>query len=67
MLVIVSSCGGNIPNSQNATRTEVSAPRKRPLNFDLYIAHDELGDPGSGNMPDEDSDDMVMFRQIFCR
>jgi hypothetical protein len=43
-----------VPNSQNATSTEGSAPWKMALNLALYIAHEEPGDPGSGRSPEED-------------
>lgn len=43
-----------VPNNQNATTTEVSAPWKRAPNLALYMAHDEPGDPGIGRSPEDE-------------
>lgn len=38
----------------------MSAPRKIALNLALYIAHEEPGDPGRGNRPDDDGDLVIV-------
>jgi len=49
-----------IPNNQNATKTERSAPWNRPANRALYAAHDEPGLPGNGNRPEEDGERLMV-------
>ena len=39
-----------IPKSQKARHTRRFAPSKRPWIFDLHIAHEEEGAPGSGSI-----------------
>ena len=40
----------DLPNSQNAEQTRGSAPRKIAASRALYMAQDDAGDPGRGNM-----------------
>lgn len=65
-LEICESLEETVPNNQNAIRTLVSAPWKTALNLALYMAHDELGVPGSGSMPEEDGELFIaLLRDIF--
>jgi hypothetical protein len=45
----------------------VSAPAKIALNLALYIAHDDPGDPGRGNMPEEEGDLFIAWVGELCR
>ena len=40
----------DLPKSQNAEQTRGSAPRKIAASRALYMAQDDAGDPGRGNM-----------------
>lgn len=51
--------GIQVPNNQNAIKTELSAPSKRPLKRALYRAHDDPGVPGRGSSPEEEGDTIV--------
>ena len=57
----------SVPNSQNATTSDVSAPWNNAPSLALYIAHDEPGDPGIGSRPEEDGDlDIVVPYAMEC-
>ena len=40
----------DLPKSQNAEQTRGSAPRKIAASRALYMAQDDAGDPGRGNI-----------------
>jgi len=50
-----------LPNNQNATSTEGSAPWKMARNLARYRAQDDAGDPGSGSIVEADGE-----RDIFA-
>lgn len=42
----------DLPNSQKATRTELSVPLKTAARRARYSAHEEDGEPGMGSRPE---------------
>ena len=53
-----------IPNSQKATRTDVSALLRNAPSRARYKAHDDDGEPGIGRNPDADGD-LFIFLKVY--